>query len=369
MCSSKSAGKTPKAKSILCSGGKPLKWKPKKGLAKLSKEREKLFKELMKIPGHTSLESLVLPNGNRIFVKMEFENKPTGSHYDRVYPILLCALERTGINPEKFVLVETSSGNATPAFGYFAGKLGYETIAFLPAEISEKRKNLTRRQCGKTVIADPEKQGWGVFGAANAMHQALAENKEERRKNPGKKAFYCVNHSQVTESLQAIKTAAKEIVKQLKGKKPDYFLGIAGNGVILYGVGLELKKHFPKMKVIAIEAFERPVLYPLKYPGRYEKNYHRKPPSIEDMHGKEFFAPGTGAIGVQFPHLYSAAEITDDIMLIRKEEMQEALEELSKKGYKVGHTSAMSFSAAKKLAEKEREKSMLIIFYDTIDRY
>lgn len=179
MCSGKTAGEIPKAKSIMGAGAE----------LQLPKAREMLFKRLMKIPGHTSLESMVLPNGNKLFVKMEFENKPTGSHYDRVYPVLLYALEKVGITPEKFVLVETSSGNATPAFGYFAGKLGYETIAFLPAEISEKRKNLTRAQCGKTVIADPEKNGWGVFGAANAMREALAKNKEERRKNPEKKSI------------------------------------------------------------------------------------------------------------------------------------------------------------------------------------
>ena len=77
------------AKSILESGKGPLSWKPKKGLVKLSSERERRFTELMKIPGNTSLKELpFLPNENKLFVKMEFENKPTGSHYDRIYPHL-----------------------------------------------------------------------------------------------------------------------------------------------------------------------------------------------------------------------------------------------------------------------------------------
>jgi len=356
------SSETPKAKTILLNGAKPLK--------SLSNTREQLFDKLAKIPGRTSLKSLDwLPNNNRLFVKLEFENKPTGSHYDRVYPKLLHALEKTGISPEKFALAETSSGNATPAFGYFARQLGYETMAFLPAELSEKRQNLTREQCDKTIVADESRHGWGVYGAANALKEALTHNKEERKVTPDKKILYCVNHSQVTETLDAIKALADEAVKQLEGKKLDYFLGIAGNGTILYGVGSELKKHFPKMKVIAIEPFERPVLYPLMYPGRYEKEFHKSPPSAEEMRGKEFFAPGTGAVGVQFPHLHSAQKITDEIMLIGREETRAGLKELSEKGFNAGHTSAMSYLAAKKLAERIKNKTMLAIFYDTIDRY
>lgn len=360
----------PKARSIIGRGLKPLKWKPKIGLVRLSNAREQLFKKLMKIPGNTPLETVDwLPNKNRLHIKMEFANKPTGSHYDRVYPKLLRALERIGINPNDFTLAETSSGNATPAFGYFAKRLGYETVAFLPAELSARRRTLSKKQCDRVVVANDKKHGWGVFGAANAMKEALARNREERKKNTKKKRMYCVDHSQVTEGLGAIKSVADEIVKQLKVEKPDYFLGIAGNGTILYGVGRELKKRFPNMKVIAIEPFERPVLHQLKYPGRYEKEFGRKPPSVEDMLGKEFFAPGSGALGVQFPHIHSAVDLVDDIILVKKGETTKALEQLKKKGHAVGHTSGMSYVAAKKLAKTKKGKSIVTIFYDLINRY
>ena len=357
-------------KSILEMGAKPLKWKPKEGLVNLSKDREKLFESLSKIPGNTSLEIADwLSNANKLFIKNEFENKPTGSHYDRVYSKLLHSLERIGITPKDFILVETSSGNATPAFGYFARQLGYETIAFLPAEIGENRKNLSREQCDKVIIANPEKHGWGVYGASNAMKEALAKNREVRKSDPGKKMLYCVNHSQVSETLEIIKNVAEEIVKQLSGETPDYFLGVAGNGTILYGVGRELKKHFPKIKIISVESFERPVFYLMKYPGRYEKQYNCQPPSMEEMVGKDFFAPGTGALGVDFPNLHSALEICDDALLIKRDETKAGLKKLEDKGYAVGHTSAMSYVAAKKLAKSQKNKSILIIFYDLISRY
>lgn len=359
-----------RAKSLLKSGRKSTKWKPRKGLVRLSKSRQKLFQRLKLISGHTELRLIPgLPNGNRLLAKLEFQNKPTGSHYDRVYPHLLEVMERTGVTPEKCILAETSSGNATPAFGYFAGQLGYETVAFLPAELSDRRKALTRKQCDRVVIADSKKHGWGVFGAANAMREALLKNREETRRDPTKKMLLSVNHSQVTETLEAIKSLADEAVRELHGTHPDYFLGIAGNGTILHGVGSELKKQFPKMKVIGIEPFERPSIHLLKFPGRYKQDYGREPPTIESMRGKEFFAPGTGALGVDFPHLQSAVRTCDDVVLVRRPEMEKALVELQKKGYNVGHTSAMSYAVAKKVARKVHDKSILTIFYDQLNRY
>jgi cysteine synthase len=300
---------------------------------------------------------------------MEFENKPTGSHYDRVYPYLLECLEKIGITASKFVLIENSSGNATPAFGWFARKLGYETMAFLPAELTKARRKLTEENCDKVIIADEEKHGWGVYGAANAMIEAINLNREERKSNPSAKRLYCVNHSQVAESLGAIKSMADEIVEQLGKNKPDYFMGIAGNGTILYGVGKALQKHYPGLKVIAIESFERPVLYLLKFPGKYEVEFGLKPNSVEEMKGKDFFAPGTGALGVDFPHLHSAVNLVDEIILVKRNEAEESIEELKKKGYSVGHTSAMSYAAAKKLSGKIKGKSLLAIFYDKLNRY
>ncbi|MBI4210952.1 MAG: PLP-dependent lyase/thiolase [Candidatus Diapherotrites archaeon] len=362
--------KATNAKSILESGKKPLGWKPEPGLVRIPGEREKLFRELSKIPGRTPLVEIQgIPGNNKLFAKMECANRPTGSHYDRIYPVLLHAIERIGVNPQGFTLVENSSGNATPAFGWFARKLGYETIAFLPAELTEARRRLTSEQCDKVVLANEDGHGWGVFGAANAMKEALQKNREERKARPEQKRLYCVNHSQVTESLGPMETMAREIEKQLRGKKPDFFLGVAGNGTILYGLGKALKKKFGKMKVIAVETTERPVLYQIKYPGKYEKEYGKEPASVEDMKGKGFFAPGTGALGIDFPHLRSAAGIIDRAMLISREETEKAAGELKAKGHEVGHTSAMSYAAARKLAKERKNAAILIIFYDNMDRY
>lgn len=357
-------------RSIIESGRKPTSWKPRKGLVRLSAARQRLFGRLMKLPGNTQLRELnLLPNGNRFLVKMEHQNRPTGSHYDRVYPHLLWSLERTGITPDRFVLCETSSGNATPAFGYFARKLGYQTVAFLPAELSETRKNLSRQQCDQVVVADPKKHGWGVFGASNAMREAIERNKVERQSGPDKKILWSVNHSQVTESIHAIRGLAKEIIRQLHGRQPDYFVGIVGNGTILYGVGKELKQRFPKIKIIGVEPVERPVLHPVKHPGKYEEIHGRKPPTIETMQGQEFFAPGTGALGVEFPHLFDASKICNQIVLVSRHEMEEALEGLKRKRFQVGHTSAMSYAVAQKLAGKMKEKTIVAIFYDHLSRY
>ena len=56
------------AKSIIESDKGALSWKPKKGLIPIKKERAKLFRELLKIPGKTPLIEIdSLPNRNRPF--------------------------------------------------------------------------------------------------------------------------------------------------------------------------------------------------------------------------------------------------------------------------------------------------------------
>ncbi|MFH1256166.1 MAG: pyridoxal-phosphate dependent enzyme [Candidatus Diapherotrites archaeon] len=341
-----------------------------KPVVKLNSTREKLFKKIISEPGNTPLIELngVAPNGNRIFVKLEYDN-PTGSHYARVYPLLLSALEKTGISPSSHVLVETSSGNATVAFAHYAKILGYKTIAFMPRELSRRRLAATRKE-GAIVVLSRKGSLPFVAGARDRLVEALLENKMAREKNPGVKKFFSPNHSQVIETLAAIKPLAKEVRDELKAKKVklDYFLPVAGNGTIAYGVGRPIKKYFPKAKIIAVEPFERPVLYPLVFPGKYEKKFGERP-GLKDFKGKEFFMPGSGAIGIDFPHLHSAAKITSDIFLVRKKEWKSAQKKLAKLGFNVGQTSAASFSAAMRLAKKVKKKNLLIIFYDKSDRY
>lgn len=149
-------------------------------LSRLPSARRKLFDSFRKEAGRTHLVEIpqALPNGNRLFVKLEYEN-PTGSHYDRVYPHLLYLLERTGVSPATHDLCETSSGNATVSFANVATRLGYRAVAFMPRELSRRRIAPTRA-AGAQVILSRKGGSAFVAGARDRMVEALVENKKRR---------------------------------------------------------------------------------------------------------------------------------------------------------------------------------------------
>ncbi len=341
-----------------------------RALAKLPAARERLFRSFRGEVGRTQLVELkgVAPNGNRIFAKLEYQN-PTGSHYDRVYPHLLHLLEQLGVSPKTHVLCETSSGNATVSFAHFARRLGYAPLAFMPKELSARRISPTRKAGAKVFLSRPGSRPF-VAGARDRMVEALEENRRQRAEGRRVKKLFTPNHSQVSETLDAIHSLADELHSQLARRrvKPDYFLPVAGNGTIAYGVGKPFHEYFPKAKVIAIEPFERPALYPLVHSGAYE-GQHGSLPKIDEFAGAEFFMPGSGALGIEFPHLESAAKLVDRVSLVKLGEWKKAQRQLAELGFSVGHTSAASFAEAMNLAKRVRNKNIVIIFYDRAERY
>ena len=115
-----------------------------------------LLAELKKIEegvGDTELVELSnmdVPNGNRIFAKLEYEN-PSGNLYDRVYTHLLRDQLLSGkIVPGKTHIVQTTSGNAGTAIARIGTKLGFDVTVVLPADIrsrEDKQSKTPRASC------------------------------------------------------------------------------------------------------------------------------------------------------------------------------------------------------------------------------
>lgn len=325
--------------------------------------------------GRTELLRLDLPvpNNNRIYAKCEFQN-PTGSHYDRVYPLLLEILLENGFTPDKYGLVETSSGNATPAFVRVCRELGFEAWAVLPRaeELSETRLRLTKNEGASVVHPDPCVDGYGLVGVANRMLRLIRESRG------WEKPLWSPNHSAISETLDAMLPLAQEIVDAVE--RIDYFLGIPGNGTTLCGVGAPLKEAFPEMRIIAAEPRSNPGLFLLKHPEMREK-YLRDGtlPDLEPsplVHEYKIRMPGSGCYGMaeRFPHILDSVKLVDSVRQIDDEGREwekplhggKSANELlfEAHGIRVGNTSAASLMAALELAEKVSGKNILLIFYD-----
>lgn len=303
--------------------------------------------------GNTDLVEIPAPGaGNRIFAKLEYQNH-TGSHYDRVYPWLLDQLEQEGrIDPAHAVLVETTSGNAGISCAFVAQRRGYKTIIFTPAGARPRCNELmrgygadVREAAGDDYIAD----------ARDAMVTFLREHIHER--SGGFRKYYSPNHSKKEISCAALAPIVTEALAQAGGSF-DCFIGAAGNGSTLRGMGEALCRDNLKIRLFGFDPAAAPTAYQIKHG------------SIRGHTPRPHQLFGTGGWDIEFPHLiYAVQELLDDVLIVEDEQWRQAQRELREIGYDVGNTSAAAYSLARDFCRRHNNQRVLIVFYDAADHY
>jgi cysteine synthase A len=300
----------------------------------------------------TSLVQLPSPGeNNQIFAKLEYES-PTGSHYGRVYPVLLSQLEAQGkIVPGVSTLVETTTGNAGISFAYFGWQMGYRCVVFAPEGLPEKRLEMIKLYCAELRLSPKEKY---IVGASEAMREFLIAHREKKN---GVRLFYSPNHSQQAVSCTTLEPIAEEAILQ-SGGSFDCFIGAAGNGSTLKGIGTVLRRNNPAVRIIAFDPIEAPVATALKTGcGPAEA------PQLHTMYG-------AGAWGINFPHLTDAvANLVDEVQVIKESQWHLTHVILKLLGYGVGHTSAAAYFLAHHYCQTRTNQKVLIVFYDRLERY
>ena len=108
------------------------------------------MKELLKICGTTPLVKIT----DRIYGKLETFN-PSGSVKDRMVSYVVDrALSRKEID-ENTVLCDATSGNTGIALSMIAANLGLKCVIFMPANMSEERKQMMRVY-GSLIVEAPD---------------------------------------------------------------------------------------------------------------------------------------------------------------------------------------------------------------------
>ncbi|HET6979504.1 MAG TPA: pyridoxal-phosphate dependent enzyme [Pyrinomonadaceae bacterium] len=309
------------------------------------------------------LKHLTLPNENRLFAKLEYQN-PGGSHYDRVYLELFHSLEESGeITPGKTRVVETTTGNAGASLAWVASQLGYECTVIIPADVAETRKRQIQDRGAQLLQSPP---GEYVRGVIQYLKRYLVEHREEY--DSGR--LYCLNHSKNPLSIHAVANVADEINDELlaNGLTSDVLILGCGNGTTIMGIGGRLKTLSPDSQVIVFDPFEAPVAYERKYPGKFEKQYRVKPESQPHRHR----ILGTGGWGVSFPHIEdpSFLEIVDEVFLVREEVLIETQKLLAlKEQLYPGRSSAAAVAVALEKMKSVHGKNIVVVFYDELNFY
>ena len=202
---------------------------------------------VLNLIGNTPLLPLHFqPEGITLFAKAEFLN-PSGSIKDRLAYCLIEDAEQRGLLTKDSTILEVTSGNTGIALAMVGGVKGYKVHILMSDTASVERRQLMR-QFGATVQLFKAVRGYSTgIELANQMAAADPHLYLTRQfENP----VNALDHDQNT---------AEEIVRQIDGPV-DAFVSGYGTGGTLTGCSQGLRRHFPSIRVFAMEPSEAAML-------------------------------------------------------------------------------------------------------------
>ena len=301
----------------------------------------RIYTKATELIGHTPL--LKLENYSKaagadqavILAKLEYLN-PAGSVKDRVALSMIEDAEKKGILKEGSVIVEPTSGNTGIGLASVGAAKGYRTILTLPETMSVERRTLLKAYGAELVLTDGAKGMKGAIEKAEELEREIEGAVILRQfDNPANPAVHAA-------------TTGPEIWEDTDGKV-DILVSGVGTGGTLTGVGTYLKSRNPKVKVVAVEPADSPVLSGGK-PGPHKLQ----------------------GIGAGFVPSVLNTQVYDEIITITTEQAFSAGRDIAhKEGILVGITSGAAVYAAKVLAQRPENvgKTIVAVLADSGDRY
>jgi cysteine synthase len=212
----------------------------------------KMVQNITQLIGDTPLVRLnkIVPEDSaEVYVKLEYQN-PGSSVKDRIAISMVEVAEQEGKLKPGATIVEPTSGNTGIGLAMVAAAKGYKAILVMPETMSMERRNLLRAY-GAQLVLTPGAEG--MKGAIRRAEELQAENPDyfipQQFNNPANVKVHR-------------ETTGPEIVEAINGHdgKLDAFVSGIGTGGTISGTGEVLKKHFPDVKIIAVEPSASPVL-------------------------------------------------------------------------------------------------------------
>jgi cysteine synthase A len=297
----------------------------------------------IKMPANSVLDTIgktphirlarLFPDAN-IWVKSERTN-PGGSIKDRIALSMVEAAEASGELKPGGLIIEPTSGNTGVGLALVAAVKGYKLILVMPESMSIERRRLMQAY-GATFDLTPREKG---------MKGAIARADELAAQYPGSWI------PQQFENPANIEVHARTTAQEILADFPeglDFIITGVGTGGHITACAEVLKKHWPNLKVFAVEPTASPVISG-GAPG---------PHPIQ----------GIGA-GFVPTNLHVAA--IDGVIQVEAEDAKDyARRSATQEGLLVGISSGAALAAiAKKLPELPAGSRILGFNYDTGERY
>lgn len=298
----------------------------------------KVYNQFQELIGNTPLfrmKNLERKNNlsAQVLAKLEYFN-PAGSVKDRIAWAMIERAEIEGKLKPESVIIEPTSGNTGVGLAAVAAARGYKIIIAMPETMSLERRKILQAYGAELVLTEGAK---GMKGAIAKAHELAAQTPNSfipsQFTNPANPAC----HKQTT---------AREIWEATGGEL-DIFVAGVGTGGTLSGVGEFLKEKNPAIKIIAVEPDSSPVLSEGK----------AGPHKIQ-------------GIGAGFVPDTLNTQIYDEVFRVTNEEAYSTAKEIARaEGLLVGISSGAAAYAAKKVAEKNPGKTIVVLLPDTGERY
>lgn len=182
-----------------------------------------------------------------VWIKSERSN-PGGSIKDRIALAMIEAAEKDGNLKPGGTIIEPTSGNTGVGLAMVAAVKGYKLILVMPESMSLERRRLMLAY-GATFDLTPKEKGMkgAIERATELTQQTDGAWMPQQFDNPANVDVH-------------LRTTAQEILADFKDTPIDVIITGVGTGGHITGVAEELKKHWPGLKVYAVEPVGSPVI-------------------------------------------------------------------------------------------------------------
>jgi cysteine synthase A len=296
-----------------------------------------IYEDITSTVGFTPLvriNKLGSPNAT-ILAKLESFN-PCGSVKDRIALSMIEAAENDGLIRPDTLIVEPTSGNTGIGLACVCAAKGYKLVLTMPESMSIERRKLLALFGAEIVLTPAEGGMSGAVKKAEEIVQSSANAfMPQQFKNPANPRIHR-------------ETTAEEIWSDTDGKL-DIFVAGVGTGGTITGCAEMFKNRNPKIRIVAVEPADSPVLSGGK-PG---------PHKIQ-------------GIGAGFIPQVVNMDIIDQIVQVTNADAMETARRLGlKEGIMGGISSGAAMWAAIQLsrADENKGKVIVVILPDTGERY